>query len=170
MKTFSIIVKADTFTTDYPHIIDTPFYISSQGKVFPDSQWTDFTYPILNDWAYALLRHRDKNESKFSLHFMDGPFRLDVTKDKDMKLTIQCVNFRKEETTELTINCNYVDFLLALYQAIKKTSEIMFNNNIHQGKFESVYKQLNLISKELETVIGSYSSTACRMCYPTSLR
>jgi len=154
MSNFNIVIGADVVTTDYPHIIDTPFYIYSQDKAFPDVEWTDFTYPVLNDWAYAMLYHKDKHECKFTVYLMDGPYRLDIYKDKQMKLFIQCINFRNEEITELFIRTDYNAFLSVLHQAIKETMKIMFDINMHRGKYKNVYKQLIIISKELQTAMG----------------
>ena len=156
MKKIEIILEEDVFTTDYPHIVDTTFYIHAQGKAFPHELWTDFTYPVLDIWANTLLDNKDRGEVAYSLFFMDGPYRLDVVKGKDMNLLIQCVSSRKEEKTELTIECDYSDFLMIVYQAIRKFGKVMFNNNMHQGKFETVYRQVISNGKKVKAVIDSF--------------
>jgi len=87
---------------------------------------------------------------------MDGPYRLDVTKDKEMKTTIQCINFRNKELTEQTIQCDYVDLLIAVYKAVNKFSKILYGKEMHIGRYENVYKQSLITSKELKVAIGRF--------------
>ncbi len=81
---------------------------------------------------------------------------MEVTKDKDMKVTIQCISFRNEELTEQTIQYDYVDLLTAVYKAVNKFSKILNDKEMHIGRLVAVYKQSLITSKELKVAIGRF--------------
>lgn len=155
MNELKIIIEEEMFTSNVTKNIVLPLFLEYDGTYFPDKHWTDFA-DVLNMWTYALIGHIREDESKFKLYFMDGPYRLDVTKDKEMKTTIQCINFRNKELTERTIQCHYADLLIAVYKAVKKFSKILYDKKMNTGRFEDVYKQSLLTSKELKTAIGQF--------------
>jgi hypothetical protein len=104
-------------------------------------------------WSYELLNQCGKFKSHFRLSFMDGPFWLYVAKNKEMKLSVECVNDRKDEIVEFTFECDYVDFLTALHQAVRKLIKLIYDNKMHKGKTKSSYKQFVLIGNELKAAI-----------------
>jgi hypothetical protein len=153
MNELKIVIQDEIFISNITTNLVLPLYLDYDGTYFPNNQWTDFA-DILNMWTYKLLKHIREDESKFILYFMDGPYRLDVTKDKEMKITIQCINFRNKELTEQTIQCDYVDLLIAVYKAVNQFSKILYDKKMHTGRFEDVYKQSLITSKELKVTIG----------------
>lgn len=153
MNELKIVIQDEIFTSNITTNIVLPLHLDYDGMYFPDKQWTDFA-DILNMWTYKLLMHIREDESKFILYFMDGPYRLDVTKDKEMKITIRCINFRNKELTEQTIQCDYVDLLIAVYKAVNKFSKILYGKEMHIGRFENIYKQSLIASKELKATIA----------------
>ena len=152
MNELQIVIDGEIFSSNQSANLITKLYLCYRDICFPGDQWTDFV-DILNIWSCTLLRHSGESEADFILYFMDGPFRLDVAKDKDMKLTIKCVNFRKEEIIQFIINCDFVELLGALYQATKRVSEMMFENTLIRGKNKSTYKQFILTNNKLKTAI-----------------
>lgn len=160
MSDFRIVVDYDIFTYETSNAVFTTLFIDYHGKFFPDSQWNDFTDSVLSMWTYAVLKHRNLYEVKFELYFMDGPFRMDVFKNKDMQLTINCINGRGDnEILMYTIICNYYDFLIVLYDAIKSFNYILYSNGINTGRFESVYNQTIISMRELKEVIKNKEVT-----------
>ena len=102
----------------------TTFYLDVDGYCFPNDSWSDFTCTVLQWWIKELvnLRYMENHTSK--LFFMDGSYRMDVSKDDNMTLTINCINsYGFNETVESTIICGYVEFLQALLQA---TQDILY--------------------------------------------
>lgn len=152
MSEIKIVIQDKIFTSNDTTNLVLPLFLDYDGIYFPGNQWTDFA-DILNMWANTLLQQIGENESKFILYFMDGPYRLDVTKDREMKLTIRCVNFRDVELIELAIQCEYVDLLKAVYKAVNKFSRILYDQEMHQDKYKVVYKQSLITSKELKAAI-----------------
>ena len=96
MNELKIVIQEEIFTTNITTNLVLSLFLDYDGTYFPNKQWADFA-DILNMWTYTLLKHNGENEAKFILYFMDGLYRLDVTKDKEMKVTIQCINFRNEK-------------------------------------------------------------------------
>jgi hypothetical protein len=103
-------------------------------------------------WTYTLVENIDKENVTFTLPFMDGPFRLDVIK-KDTKLTIQCIYDNKEDVIRYTFKCEHMELLLAVYRAIRTVLKKMYDNDMHRGKYASVYKDYIFVSKKLKTAI-----------------
>jgi len=152
MNNINIIIDDDIATSSITDNISTTFYIDYLGKCFPDNQWSDLTFPVLNMWAVKLMGNISSSNSKFRLYFMDGPFWLDVTKN-GQNLMIECVNGRSERLVEYVIECSCFDFLNSLYDATKKLSYILYFNGMHIGAFESVYNQTLSDIKHLKALI-----------------
>ena len=83
---------------------------------------------------------------------MDGPYKLEVVKDKFMQLTIDCINIQ-QGNCECTIKCSYVELLSALYDAMKFFNRVLFNNGMNKGKFEPVFYQSIISMRELKDSI-----------------
>ena len=153
MSKLKIVIQEELFISSVTTSLVLPLFLDCGGVYFPCNHWTDFV-DILNMWSYTLIRHVDEKEAEFILYFMDGPYRLDVIKDREMKLTIQCVNFRGTELVELTVQCEYIELLEAVYKAVNKFSKILYERNMHKNRFEATYNQSLLTSKELKAVIN----------------
>ena len=156
MKELNIIIERKFYTSDISTNIVSRFFIEYQGKCFPNNEWTDFAEPVLGMWTHKLLQNRYSSKNKFKLYFMDGPFWMDVYKDDNMQLSIDCINDRGiNKVIEHTMVCSYYDFLRALYNALKKFNYILYSDAMHKGQYESVYRQ-NLINiKEIKDVLNS---------------
>lgn len=148
-----IIVGGQIDTSEQSTSLVTTLYIDDGGVCFPDHQWTDFT-DVLHMGSYTLLKHSGKSKANFVLYFMDGPFRLDVKKEKDRKLTIQCVHFRNEAVVKATISCDYVDLLSAIHRALGNLNRMLREKGMSEGKYKSGYAQTIITMKSLEAVIG----------------
>ena len=48
------------------------------GTVFPHPQWNDFIVVVLGAWASALLRLLQKESHSERVHFMEGPYAVDI--------------------------------------------------------------------------------------------
>ena len=153
MSKLIINVEEDIFVSKYPHIISTTLFVNHDGKCFPDNQWTDFTYPVLSTWEQLLVKNMHSADIKFELFFMDGPYKLEIAKDKNMMLTIDCINFRHEKICEYKINCSYAEFLMALYEAIKNFNYALFKKGMNKGEFEGIFNQSIESMKKLKDTI-----------------
>jgi len=89
-----VCIKDNVFTSNVTSIICTDIYIACNGICFPSNDWNDFTDILLGTWAHVMLEKRYKRNKTFELYFMDGSYRMIVHKDKDMQLTVSCIEDR----------------------------------------------------------------------------
>lgn len=121
-----IQLKNDVEYSKYANTLSTTFYVEHDGYVFPDRLWTDFTYPVLQDWGNTLLKHMDQPIASFELMFMDGPYTLYRTKQAQ-KLEIKCVRFDTHDT-EYTFSCEAAEMLQAVCGALTELINIVQND------------------------------------------
>ena len=152
MNDFKIIVENDVFVTSNKCVVDTIVYISYSDRYFPSFEWTDFTFPILEEWKYDLLKIKNSSNILTSLYFHDGPFWMEVHKN-ELELKIDLINDRGKRKIEGTIFCSYYEFLNILYDAIKSFIKILYENNMNEGDFASIYEQSLLSKEELKLVL-----------------
>ena len=153
MKQLKILLKNDVYTSDYPHIISTTLYFEHEGRCFPDDQWTDFTYPVLDTWALTLINNQMSSDVKFELLFMDGPYKLEITKDSTMQLMIDCVNIKQGNVCEYTVTCGYWEFLSALNETMREFVRILHDRGMDSGIFSAAYKQSISTMKRLHDIL-----------------
>lgn len=91
MCNLEIVVDDNVFITSNTNVVNTGFYICLNGKLFPNEKWTDFTFPILEEWKNNLLQCQAQKKVHVKLYFHDGPYRMDVYKNDEMKLEIKCI-------------------------------------------------------------------------------
>lgn len=154
MKELEIVVDYEIFISDITASIITTFYIRHNNYCFPNEKWTDLTDSVLGMWLYSLIKLQYEEDVRFKLFFMDGPFRLDVAKDKNMQLTINCINARgMQEISEYMILCNYYDYIIALYDAIKAFNHILYFEGLNTGKYKPIFNQTVIAMKELKQIL-----------------
>lgn len=74
MKNLEIVIEDNVFVTTNKSIVDTRFYISCNDICFPSNKWTDFTFPILEEWKYNLIKVEKIDNVSFTLFFMMSHF------------------------------------------------------------------------------------------------
>lgn len=144
-----IVVEDDIFLTDNLSAVDTKIHIMHNDYCFPSGTWTDFTFPILEEWKNNLIKVKNSSNTLVTLYFHDGAFWLEVYK-YDMELKVDCINDRTTKKIDLTFCCGYYEFLQAIFNAMKTFSKILYRNNLHEGDFASAYKQTILSVNEIK--------------------
>lgn len=148
-----IIIEDDVFLTEDSDIVDTKIHIEYDNIYFPSSTWTDFTFPLLEHWKNNLISARHSDKFSFKLYFLDGSFWLDVYKDEKMGLKIEGINDKGRRKIEFTVYCLYFELLQELYKAFKTFAKVLYNNNLQEGSFSSVYKQTMLSISEIKEIL-----------------
>lgn len=148
-----IVIQDDVYVAENRSIVDTKIHIESNECCFPSDGWTDFTFPVLEWWKNSLISARNCSNHSFQLPFHDGPFWMEVFKDENMKLKIDGINDRSTRKTEFTAYCDYYELLQELYNAFKTFGKILYNNNMHIGEFQSVYRQTMSSINELKGIL-----------------
>lgn len=149
----AIVIEDDLYVTKNLNVVDTKIHIEEDGNCFPSEEWTDFTFPVLEWWKNNLISARYINNQSIQLPFHDGPFWLEVFKDENMELKIECINDKSIRKTELVIYCGYYELLQELYKAFKTFGKILYKNNMHEGDFQSVYRQTMSSINELKEIL-----------------
>lgn len=155
LNTMCLFVKDDIFVSGYEQMINTTFYLEYNGCFFPDDQWTDFAYPVIDIWTETLLSYKNSITAKFELFFMDGSYKLSIQKHLNEMLVVRCINFRSTSTCELEFECSYLEFLDMLLIATNKFNRILREKEMHMGRFQSVFKQSVLQANRLREAIRS---------------
>lgn len=148
-----IIIEDDIFVTSNIYIVDTKIHMEYDGYCFPSAIWTDFTFPILEEWKNTLFKAKYSENFSFNLYFHDGPFWLEVFKNDSMNLKIDFINDRMIKKSELTIYCGYYELMDEIYKALKTFAKILYKNKMHKGNFLSVYNQTMLSINELKEIL-----------------
>lgn len=154
-----IIIEDDIFVTSNTHLVDTKIHLENDGHCFPSATWTDFTFPILEEWKYNLFAAKYSDNISFNLYFHDGSYWLEVYKNENMELEIKWINDRSIKEIELTTYCTYYEFMQELYNALKTFAKILYKNNMNQGDFSSVYEQTLVSINELKVILKQKEET-----------
>ena len=154
MNDLKIVVGNEIFDDDRSNQILTVFYIENQGECFPSIQWTDFTYSVVGMWIYTLLKNKELSNVKFDLYFMDGPFKLEVSKNESMQLSINCINVNgNQKSAVYKFTCDFFDFLSILNEAITNLNSVLKNTRINKQKFNSAIKQTQVYIEQLHDIV-----------------
>jgi hypothetical protein len=145
---FEIIIGDNLYTFEDSVDVSTIICIRIENEYFPNCDWWDFPDSILGMWLYQLVNNRDVSNIEFDLYFMDGPFKLKISKDTEMSLLIQCIHNKFNEVVTNQFICDYYKFMKVLYNAYKRFNYLMYINDMHQGKYSLIYKQ-SIISMNL---------------------
>lgn len=66
-------------------------------RYFPDENWTDLISGVFSMWANELMAFLQGNKSNAILRFMDGPFFVHISTEKNGHLLLSCQNYKHEE-------------------------------------------------------------------------
>lgn len=153
MSGIRIHLKNDIWTSQTSQVIDTTFYLENYGEFFPDDQWTDLTYPVIDIWAQQIISYKNNPSGKVELFFMDGPYKLIVRKTTVDMLAVQCVNFRDQPLCEMEFECSYRDFFDMLLVAVKDLDRILYEHELNGKQIREVRAQLRWLRSRLREEI-----------------
>jgi hypothetical protein len=147
---FSINLFDDVEYSKLSGSINTTFYIICGKVCFPDIQWTDFSDNILGMWSSVYLDSIKSNKNDFQLYFMDGPYRIDCLKNKDI-IELKCLDMHNHKMPDIKCCCqvNINDFTQIIYNAILKLDAIISN----LGLISKVENELHANIKALKNML-----------------
>lgn len=91
--------------------IFTEFHVSFGTISFPDEEWTDFVYPVIDWWCDELLNYSKSN--LLTLSFMDGTFNLKgIIKDNTIDFSFYDDNTKIEISNQIVKLDEFVSQLL----------------------------------------------------------
>ena len=153
-----IIVNDDDYIIERSGSVYTTLYVDIDGYFFPHKYWADLTLPVLEYWSWYCMRARYAENHRFKLIFMTGPFWLDVFKDEDDNVTIECKNDRHLTLqTEAVTKMSYKEFVALVYKAYKDLAKIEYKNNMHKGEFAHIYDYTLRTIREMKEFLEEIS-------------
>ncbi len=157
MSKLEIVIGNSIFISEDSDNIVTEFYIKCNGVCFPYDHWTDLTIPVLNMWFNKLINNSESQELEFILYFMDGPYKLDISKDNKMQLKVGCIESRETNRCKYMFECDYYVFLKALYYAFKEINFLLYTYGLHKGRFNTIYSENIVSMKKIKEIIKKNS-------------
>ena len=91
---FCIIVDPISLTRSARGQTTGVIYALLDDHPFPEAQWSDLIVPVLHGWTADLLGFCRGNGDAVQLHFMDGPYTLEIRRQQLGKCRISCVRGR----------------------------------------------------------------------------
>jgi len=70
-------------------------WIAWDGVAFPSEGWDDFVVVILDAWASALLNLLRSRSEREEVHFMEGPYSVDVTRASESVFQVCAIERRR---------------------------------------------------------------------------
>lgn len=147
---FQLIIVQDIPLSDTS--LSTVFYVKLNNYCFPDSQWTDLTYDVLMMWVAEIVRGQSVL-TKRTLYFMDGPYRIEITKASNTEVSL---HFLRHDIIlhEGTCTCKHI------------LSGILAGLNTFQGivKCESAsHPALDSVARDMERSIAQIQGVLQRI-------
>ena len=145
---FSIIIEKDIPLSAAS--LSTVFYVKLDNYCFPDCLWTDLTYNVLMMWVSAIFSGSPSWKNR-TLHFMDGPYRIEIEKVSDEKLSLQ---FMRYDTSLHTGACTYAAFLSGMQEGLNAVYKIIVTEHASNPQFDSIIQDIvqgiSLVQQELQ--------------------
>ena len=91
-----LIVDAETFRPGGVGPATGGVWLKAGSVVFPLVGWNDFVVVVVEAWAAALLRLLGGSSDREVVHFMDGPYRVELTACSKGEVTLRAIHDRRE--------------------------------------------------------------------------
>jgi hypothetical protein len=73
-NSMKVIVKLDSIKPSINRLATGQVCFSHNDAAFPELNWNDFVVVLVTEWAKEITRLLKEAKGQISLHFMDGPF------------------------------------------------------------------------------------------------
>jgi hypothetical protein len=104
---------------------------------FPGLGWSDFVLVILG-WWIAALRSNDRN---ILLEFMDGPYRLRVTRSDDAA-TLDCIESRQQDVVSFSTRVRFLDLRKQVEEVAQKATAACRTQNWDSDDLRALARSL----------------------------
>ncbi|MDH7445717.1 hypothetical protein [Aquimarina sp. 2201CG14-23] len=140
-----------------------PIWIEIKGEKFPENNWYDFIYSVLNIWNYSLLEMLKTQKSECVLNFVEGDFAFKFEKKQGFlyyvylgRLDIyENVFTKKNYYNNEVITINLIEFineLLTTSNDLLKYSEL---NKISNDDFNTFRIKFLKYKKEIANFVNN---------------
>jgi hypothetical protein len=118
---FAVTVDTGSLTRSSHGQIAGVVYATINGRAFPEIAWSDSVIPVLSSWLEALLNLGRRSGGEVSLHFMDGPFRIDVANGE--RWHMKAIDGRRADRTVAERDVSPSEAIAAVQRAASRTLE-----------------------------------------------
>lgn len=91
MMQTSIFVDTDSMKVHPSRAPTANIWVTIDGRDFPAPRWNDFVVTILGWWAAASLRLLRNISAREKVHFMDGPYAVEMVKTSSGTLQLRAL-------------------------------------------------------------------------------
>lgn len=91
-----LIVDTETFHPGGVGPATGGIWLDATSVVFPLAGWNDFVVVIVEAWAASLLRLLGGSSDREVVHFMDGPYRVELTAASKGEVTLRAIHNERE--------------------------------------------------------------------------
>jgi len=95
---FRILVDPTSFSRSGRGQIAGTIYASLDDHPFPEAYWSDLVVAVLHGWISDLVGFCRANGDTVRLHFMDGPYALELRRQQSDQYGVACI--RLPDATE----------------------------------------------------------------------
>lgn len=99
MDTFQIIVDLESLALAHGAITGR-IHASNETTAFPEADWNDFVVVVLGWWLAAAARVLNGTKSRDLLHFMDGPYWIEMFHRPGANVTLTLQAGARRRTVE----------------------------------------------------------------------
>ena len=121
MKDARVILDARNASRTAAGVVCTGLVLRIDAKDFPERGWTDFSVAVLSsfvDAVVSLLQERPR----VSVRFMEGPFRIDLTRESNEAWRIVVVETGERETI---LNDSVIDARALMASLVEAAEEAL---------------------------------------------
>lgn len=106
VEQFAVVLDSATLARSPSGQITAVIYVHVDDRAFPDASWSDLVVSVLEGWIAATLELFEGMTTQARLHFLDGPFRVDLSGNAAHRWTASLVQDRKQGAlkTELDVD------------------------------------------------------------------
>lgn len=125
--TFEINVNTEKYNKTMSGNLLTSIYVKANDFYFPDKDWTDFTSVILDWWVNQSINLLSQKKRKVEFDFMDGSYKIIVTRKNSKKLMLKFVRGYDENGEQILFKSG-VDKNLFISELVKAYNTIIESN------------------------------------------
>ena len=89
MNCVSIVTEPGTVAVSQTGPVTGCIWLEFNGNCFPEHAWNDLVIVVMGWWLAALLRLQRQESQRETIDFMDGPYRLEISRTETGMLSVR---------------------------------------------------------------------------------
>jgi len=129
-------------------------WLQTSNCSFPEERWWDVIVPVVTWWSTALAKVTGSKIPKDSHHFLDGPFRVDLSLSPENQNLVSVCLVKKRVNDEMLIDSTEEDVVTLLRNTIAVGKELVAACEKRGWADRDVANLFSAVQK-VEDVLGS---------------